>query len=561
MKLFSLMDTAFENYDSTVKSYLAKTMSSIGLQYTDTQIFGIIFDALKGIMQNAMFYIEDAMNEQNIFKATRKQSIFSLARLSGYEPYYGAAATGTIISRIAINNGISNSVSKIFIMNGTKIVDESTGYGYCIILPSDNYVIDITRPMISHEFSVVQGYFDTINYTARGYFWESIPVSTTELFDKQYIEVKVDGVKWDEYSTFYDMCEDDKGYVLTTGFDNSFDILFGNGTYGKKLEEGQNVNIKYLKHIGTSGNINPTRKPSFSFVNKLYDSMGNTVDGNNYIILTMHTTITGGTNSDTTNFVKSMIGMNSRSLVLASEDNFKLFFKRFSFIGKVNCWSEKNTMCVTACCLRDISNYIKSVDSYYNIDVNNLLLTNEHKSMIITTLENSKKTFAGITIKFQDPLIRRFAIICYVKPDTIYAKESIRAGIKYALAEYFMNKIEDTQFIAKSDLIQMLLNKIPNIKSIDIDIISELAEQTFKNGFYNKYELKMVNGVYKYIPRKILYETNSNPGIDLYGNISLDSKLEIPILQGSFDYYPNKEDYVNGKNDSIKLETVQIYFM
>ena len=30
------------------------------------------------------------------------------------------------------------------------------------------------------------------------------------------------------------------------------------------------------------------------------------------------------------------------------------------------------------------------------------------------TLANSKKTFAGVTIKFKDPIIRRFAFICYV---------------------------------------------------------------------------------------------------------------------------------------------------
>ena len=87
MKLFNIMQTAYENFDKSVRTYLAKTFNSLGLQYTHSQIFGVIFDGVKGVMQNMMFYIEDALTEQNIFKASRKTSVYSLAKLSGYEAY------------------------------------------------------------------------------------------------------------------------------------------------------------------------------------------------------------------------------------------------------------------------------------------------------------------------------------------------------------------------------------------------------------------------------------------------------------------------------------------
>ena len=74
MNLFKKIETMFNNYDMTIRSYLSKTFANLGLQYTHSQIFGVIFDGVKGVMQNALFYIEDALNEQNIFKATRKQS-------------------------------------------------------------------------------------------------------------------------------------------------------------------------------------------------------------------------------------------------------------------------------------------------------------------------------------------------------------------------------------------------------------------------------------------------------------------------------------------------------
>ena len=38
------MDTSFDKFDETVRRYLAKTFNNLGLEYTHTQIFGVIFE-------------------------------------------------------------------------------------------------------------------------------------------------------------------------------------------------------------------------------------------------------------------------------------------------------------------------------------------------------------------------------------------------------------------------------------------------------------------------------------------------------------------------------------
>ncbi len=127
MKLFSVMQTAFDNFDDTVKKYLARVFNSLGMNGNNTQVFGIIFNGIKGVMQNAMFYIEDALTEQNIFTATRKKSIYSLAKISGYEPFYGSSASGTLIGSIVRGSALDSDATKIFISNNTKIVNKETG--------------------------------------------------------------------------------------------------------------------------------------------------------------------------------------------------------------------------------------------------------------------------------------------------------------------------------------------------------------------------------------------------------------------------------------------------
>ena len=552
------MDTSFENFDETVRRYLQKTFNNIGLEYSDKQIFSIIFNGIKGIIQNVMFYIEDAFTEQNIFTAIRKQSVYSLAKVSGYEPYYGSAASGTLLGSIQINNGLTSKTSKVFIKNKATIINKHTGISYALLLPSNYYIFDVSQPLISHEFKIIEGSFKRSTYTAKGYNFETVHITAPNLFDKEYLEVKVNGETWEITGNFYDMTENGHEYILQVGYDNTFDIMFGNNIYGKTLTEGDVVTIDYLAHDGVVGNISPSDSSEFVFSDYGMDSLGNQVNINDYMVLTLKNCISGGNDSDSIDFVRNMVGSNSRSLVLVSEDNFNLFFKRFSFIGYTNCWAESNTMFINATCLSNIKDNIKDIEDYFNININDMLLSNDQKDMIINTLENSKKSFAGITLQFKDPIIRQFAFICYVKADSVYNKETITQSIRQTLGNYFLNIENNKSFIAKSELISLISENCENIKAIDLDIISEYGETAYYNGKYEVYELVNTNNTYTYIKQTKIYEKTVYPGLDSFGNISLNSKLEVPVLHGGFNYYTNKD---KNEKDSIKIKDIQVYFI
>ena len=230
MRLFNIMATAFDNFDRSIQTFLSKTFNNLGLNYSHSQIFGVIFDGMKGIMQNIMFYIEDAFTEQNIYTATRKKSIYSLAKISGYDPYYGSAASGVVLGSLIINNGVT--ASKLVISNNTKLLNTINGLTYTIDMGTDNYIIDVTKPLFKHEFKVVQGTYITATYAAKGYQLETAHIDTAALYDKNYIEVRVNGIVFEQVSNIYDMTEKSKTYIVKTGYDNAFDIMFGNGTYG-----------------------------------------------------------------------------------------------------------------------------------------------------------------------------------------------------------------------------------------------------------------------------------------------------------------------------------------
>ena len=329
MNLFNVIETSFENYDNTIRTYLTKSLGAIGQKFSKSQIFAVIFDGIKGVMQNAMFYIEDALTEQNVDTAYRKSSLYSLAKVSGYEAFYGASATGLVNCDVSLLDVAEIGSNKIYIPNKTVLINENTGYTYIIMLPTDYYCIDISKPLFTHQFKVIQGSFKGSAYAATGNPLETLHIYTGGLFDREYIEVKVDGERYTEAASLYDMTENSKEYILSIGYDNELDITFGNGIYGKQLNEGQSVTVNYVLHVGTLGNIKTSDISKLSIVSPVYDSFGNSISDIDFLKFSLGSNISGGMDSDTAADIRKMIGYNSRSLVIASENNFKLFFNRF----------------------------------------------------------------------------------------------------------------------------------------------------------------------------------------------------------------------------------------
>lgn len=559
MKLFKIMETAYDNFDSSVNSYINKVFNSLGISNTNSQIFSLIFNAIKGIMQNAMFYIEDALTEQNIFTASRKKSIYNLAKISGYEPFFGSAANGSIIARVKRGAILDNNSTKLFIPNKTQLLNKTTGITYNLILSSNNYVIDISKPLMQHEFKIVEGRYHVNRFYAIGNEFETINVESSLLFDKSFVTVKVNGEEYEIYDSIYDMYENKKQCVVSIGYDNTFSVIFGNGINGKKLEAGDNIVIEWLSHQGKQGNILTSEKSNFIFYTAGKDIFGNSINLNSFIDLSVLNCISGGIDADDINTIKNMIGFNSRSLVLTSPENFKLFFKRFSFVGKVNCWMPQNSLKIFISCITNAIDKSTTPEIYFKIPKDSLYLNNDQEHQIVQSLNNSNKLFAGISIEFIKPIIRRYAIICFIKEDDVFNKEIIKESIRNSLANFFINLPDNTTVIYKSDLISKILNECEHIKFIDLNIISEVGEETYKNTYYNKYSLVNIDNNYHYTSTKVFYELENTPGLDSYGNISLDSILETPLLQGGFPYYPNKD--INDRNTSINIETIQFYFI
>jgi hypothetical protein len=561
MRLFDLISTNFENFDETVKAYLQKSLRSLGIEYSSSNIFGLILNVIKGVMQNAMFYIEDAFTEQNIYTAKRKKSIYNLAKISGYSPYYGTSATGTInVSSIAgqavqLTGGNTSISTKLYIKDKTQVRNNTSGIVYTIMLPVDEYIIDISKPLVQHEFKIVEGVMSYASFTASGKAFETFSVGVNGLWDRNYMYVYVNNELWSEVSSIYDLSQYQKGYTITPGFESLFAVTFGNDIYGYQLKRGDTIVVQFLTHNGSSGN---TSSDNFVFESTIFNSKGTAVNPNEYLLVSISNKVTGGTNADSIDTVKEAIGKDTQTNTYVTSENYELFLSRFSFVGWCSVFAESSNLLITGCCLRGLSSTSTSVD-YFNIKAKNLYLTDHEKEIITDTLENSNKSFAGINFELIDPIIRQYSVIVYVKlEDSTASRDTVTEKIRNTFAEYFMALSRSTKYIAKSALINKLITDIPDtFVSIEFDFISDETESAFYNGYYTEYEYKNENGSGKYVKINKNYEKDSTPGLDTFGNIELTSDLEFPLLTSGFKYYPDK----SSKTDSIVIQdAVMVYY-
>ena len=202
MKLFSLLDTTYSRFVSSIKNSLSETLSDYGEKYGNSTIFGQMINVLSSTVQNIMLYIEDAFVEQNKYTAQRKKSIYNLATLSGYNPYLGKASTVQLSINFVPNNSES---TRVIINNHEKLTCTQNGLDYNIVLPQEAIVMKIED--VDRVVQAVQGRFEKQTFVVTGGKYYSINVQYNGNLDEDYVNVWVNNELW-ERASFYDMGPD-----------------------------------------------------------------------------------------------------------------------------------------------------------------------------------------------------------------------------------------------------------------------------------------------------------------------------------------------------------------
>lgn len=528
MKIFSLLDINYNSFSTKVKGYLSKMLSEHSSQFGSNTVFGQILTVIGNVIQNIMLYIEDALVEQNKYTAQRKKSIYGLASLSGYQPSYGKASVVTLKMNFVPLNKDQNTPINVLINNHEQVTCTQNGLIYNLILPQETIVMNPDRDNHIKYITAVQGRFESQRFVSQGGQYYSIHFRFNGNMDTDYISVKVNDEKWDYCVSLYDMDSNKKQYTWKTSIDGGINLLFGNNQHGRALQANDVVDVTYLVHDGEVGNLNPQLETYFTFDKLLNDINGETHDGNSLFNVTFAETdpITSGSNSETMESVRRMIGLNSRSLVLASPQNYKMFISRFGFVGYNRTWNDAGSMVVNSLILKNFKSLVGTGSDYFKLRPTDFKLSSAQKKSIYDCIESTGNQLAGVKYNIFDPELCKYAMYVYVSlKDHKKDKEHLKSMIRQLVGDFFTN-VESDIFIPKSDIIQLIKNNIENIDGVDVYFLSERNETALITGEYveNGERVKVYGG------------ENPNLGLDSHGNIWLKNDSQFPVLMGGWDY-------------------------
>ena len=545
MRLFTLLQTKYNQFETAVKKHLSQTLSTHNANYGNNTVFGQLINVLGATVQNIMLYIEDAMIEQNKYTAQRKKSVYGLASLTGYQPSLGQASGVTL----SISYTPTNIESlDILLNNREQLTCTQNGLTYCLVLPQEAIVMSAVNNNSTRYVYAIQGRYETQTFVSYGGKYYVQNFNFVGNLDTKYITVKINNEEWEYVNSFYDMEPNSKQWTYKISAVGGIDLVFGNNKFGKALEENDVIEVTYLLHDGESGNLDVNSETFFVFNNILKDINGEEVDGNGVFNVTFasNDAVTSGSNSESIDQVRRMIGLNSRSLVLAAPDNYKMLLNKLSFCGYNRTWAEKGSLVINSLIMRNYKMLLNNKKSYFDLTEEDFKLTEQQKSSVKNFIQASGNQLAGAVYNIFDPEICKYAMYVYLKFENKgYDKEIINNNIKKLVGEFFSNLQSDT-FIPKSDIIQLLKNNINGLDGVDVYFLSERNERAMKEQRYDKviYKYDPSLGTYKKEKQTIYLYPGENPnlGLDNHGNIYLESDEQFPVLMSGWDYMGNQDE-------------------
>lgn len=497
-----------------IKNYLISKYNQSNKIFTPASAFGQILHAISYITEMILFFIEDSITELNIFTASKKSSIYGLARLTGHNPTRSISASGEIaftidnVSEIKGDSIIIPKNSKIKCINNNRIY---------ILNSEEEYILINIKDKNVYYSKIIQGELQSQTFTGTGSKLQSYNVSSrgSQQFENNYINVYVNGELWGKQESLYDLSLNEKGYIVKTGINGGIDIYFGNEYFGMIPPLGSSIKVEYLLSSGSDGNLLEVDDVYFEWLDSGYDNLGNDVNLNKTLLTTLHKQINFGTDYESPEFTRLIAPQMSRSFVLATSDNYKYFFKKFNYFSTIDAFTTFDDQyidddnVVYLFLIPDISKRLEYGTNYFTVNTEYFKLTNDEKEKVIDIIEDSGSKMINTIVKLVDPVIKKYVINIYLVVYEKYSLDNIYDNIINKLSEYFLS-LQRRDLIPASDLIR-IIEEIDGVDSVNVYFVSEENER-------NHIENPEDKNIY---------------GLDTLGNIII-KKDELAVIRGGW---------------------------
>ena len=261
MPLVNFTNLDFDQIKTTLKNYLKANSNFTDYDFEGSNL-STILDVLAYNTYITSYNANMVANEVFIDSATLRENVVSLARNIGYVPKSRKAATSTVSFFVDTSNITPPPVS--LTLHKGPIASTSGSFGNQSFVFS--ILEDITVPVFNNiasfdEIEIYEGVLLTSNFTYNPRNPNQRYILPNSGIDTDLISVIVRpnetstiSVKYNLQNSLFGVNSESEVYYIQEIEDERYELIFGDGVFGKALEDGNYIQVSYIVSNGDGGN-------------------------------------------------------------------------------------------------------------------------------------------------------------------------------------------------------------------------------------------------------------------------------------------------------------------
>ena len=285
----------FDQIKAQIKDYLRANSNFTDFDFEGSN-FSVLIDTLAYNTYINAFNANLVANESFLDSATIRENVVSLARNIGYVPRSKTAAVATIkLGDIEISDNLADpQIPFITLRAGLVCVGSANNSTYRFSIPED---ITSTRMVTINGKRYAQ--FDDNISVHEGTLLSRIFLVDTSIdqrfildtpnIDSSTIRAYVKGIndsgigrKYSAVDNILNIDNKSEIYLMQEVQDEKYELMFGDGLFGRKLENNQTITVRYIVTDGETGN----GASEFSFQGTFSNQVGALIQPNDNVTVT-----------------------------------------------------------------------------------------------------------------------------------------------------------------------------------------------------------------------------------------------------------------------------------
>ena len=306
MPLVNFANLDFDQIKTSIVDYLRSNSNFTDYDFEGSNLSQIV-DVLAYNTYITSYNANMVSNEVFLDSATLRENVVSLARNIGYVPRSKKAARANITFSLDATE-YTNLPETVTLNSGTVVSTSS--------FRRENFVFsildDITVPVLDNialfdNVDVYEGTYVTTNFTVNSLQPNQrfiipnsrVDVSTIRVLIKPNQNSDINR-KYTQASSLFNVTSESPVYWVQEVEDERYELIFGDGVFGHKLEDSNYIQVSYLITNGEDGN----GIDNFDFIGKLTSSREATALSSGISFVTTNTTAFGGASIESVESVK-----------------------------------------------------------------------------------------------------------------------------------------------------------------------------------------------------------------------------------------------------------------